>query len=742
MLGVSAVPGAGKTHTLSALAARILSGGSLRRDQEVLIVTLVNSAVNNFNLRISAVVGTRGLIPNFGYRVRTLHGLAHDIVRENPAQVGLDKKFTIVDESASGALLAEAARAWAGAHPEVRDAYLRQDLPQATLRRNEEKEWPALVESVAAAFIRSAKDRGLTPPALGEMLRRQPTRLPLAQMCSEIYQEYQEGLAYRGAVDFDDLIRFAANLLQESDELVERLRFRWPYILEDEAQDSSELQQTILSTLAGSGGNWVRVGDPNQAIFETFTTANPMLLREFIREHDSIPMPESGRCQPSIIELANHLVDWARYTHPIAEIRDALDIPPIEPAPSGDPQPNPPDDPRAIQFVSQGFTPAAECEAIAKSVQGWLPGHSDWTVAVLAMTNTHATNIVNTLQRRGIPCLELLRSTSTTRAVAGSLHRVLQFLSEPTSPRHLSRAYGVWRRDWRAIPERRALLAAVSGRLGRLEHLEDFVAGVASVNESAPARDLSAPDSAPALSTEADELALQDELDRFAVVVARWLTATALPPEQLLLLLAQEIFTEAADLALAHKLALVLGQLADENRDWRLPELTPNLNQIARNERKFLGFSADDSGFDPSQHQGRVVVSTMHKAKGLEWDRVYLASLNNYDFPAGQPGDRYVAEKWYMRGGLNLEAEALAQLDAAVSQSEYQTYVEGDRTAGSRLETARERLRLLYVGITRARRDLVLTWNTGKRGDLRPALAFEELRTWWEQCHPDVPAPL
>jgi DNA helicase-2/ATP-dependent DNA helicase PcrA len=50
------------------------------------------------------------------------------------------------------------------------------------------------------------------------------------------------------------------------------------------------------------------------------------------------------------------------------------------------------------------------------------------------------------------------------------------------------------------------------------------------------------------------------------------------------------------------------------------------------------------------------------------------------------------------------------------------------------LEYIRERLRLLYVGITRARRELIVTWNTGKReaDPKQPALAFNVLRTYWE----------
>jgi DNA helicase-2/ATP-dependent DNA helicase PcrA len=213
------------------------------------------------------------------------------------------------------------------------------------------------------------------------------------------------------------------------------------------------------------------------------------------------------------------------------------------------------------------------------------------------------------------------------------------------------------------------------------------------------------------------------------------LSAVTLPIDQLVLTLTQDVFTDAADLALSHKLALVLRRAADDHPDWRLPELTSELAVIAKNERRFIGFSSDDSGFDPERYRGKVVVTTMHKAKGLEWDRVYLMSVNNYDFPSNMPNDRFISEKWFIRSGLNLEAEALAQLAALESNSEYEWYEEGAATLQSRLDYVKERLRLFYVGITRAKRDLIVTWNTGRQGDALPSLAFSELMGWWESVN-------
>ena len=62
------------------------------------------------------------------------------------------------------------------------------------------------------------------------------------------------------------------------------------------------------------------------------------------------------------------------------------------------------------------------------------------------------------------------------------------------------------------------------------------------------------------------------------------------------------------------------------------------------------------------------MITTVHKAKGLEWDRVYLMSVNAYDFPSALPGDSFISEHWYIRDGLNLEAEALAQLEAVAGR--------------------------------------------------------------------------
>src|SRR5574341_905758 len=401
-MGVSAVPGSGKTFTLSHLAAALverLADAGLADEQEVLIVTFTNPAVNSFRNRIARLVQEqRGLLPYVGYRVRTLHGLAHDIVRMRPSLVGLSEGFEIVDESVSRGIMRQLAENWVRTKGDDLLSYIY--LPQA--ESDDQPRWiirqkgPELVEAIAAAAIRMGKDNRRDPPDLRDKLEASPRDLPLARIGIELYEEYQRSLSYRGAVDFDDLVRLAMLALETDPDFLARLQRQWPFILEDEAQDSSQLQNEMLRLLS-TDRNWVRVGDPNQSIFTTFTTADANLLREFIQDSDVIvrPLPESGRSAPEIIEAANYLVRWSRADAILPpNLHGALADQSIEPTHPGDHQPNP-----AAGYIyldwnpKENITPEDEVKRVTKSLEKYLANYADTpqnerpTIAVLVPEN-------------------------------------------------------------------------------------------------------------------------------------------------------------------------------------------------------------------------------------------------------------------------------------------------------------------------------------------------------------------
>ncbi|MFN8405159.1 MAG: UvrD-helicase domain-containing protein [Anaerolineales bacterium] len=189
--------------------------------------------------------------------------------------------------------------------------------------------------------------------------------------------DYQRALAYRGAVDFDDLIRLALTLLENDEEYLVRLQYRYPFILEDEAQDLSLTQERILFSLSGSRPERSRsdsggadegqvVGDPplrlrsSESAFVAPLSAmivvtgsasatptkpssrhsppppSPELLRAFIQKQSKHRHARVGAFTAVHLKKANHLIDWVMTSHPIPEARTALSVPHIVPVPEDD----------------------------------------------------------------------------------------------------------------------------------------------------------------------------------------------------------------------------------------------------------------------------------------------------------------------------------------------------------------------------------------------------------------------
>jgi DNA helicase II / ATP-dependent DNA helicase PcrA len=724
-LGVSAVPGSGKTQTLSYLAAQLIAEDFVSDDQEVLIVTLVNSAVDNFAARVESFIKDRSLLPGMGYRVRTLHGLASDIVRERPDLAGLGSHFVIADESEAHEILENTAYSWLRSHPDFMRDYTAPDLDPFRDYKLQ-REWQNLIVDIAGEFIRQAKDLQVTPDDVRQLLKKVKASQPLLEMGCDIYSDYQRGLNYRGAADFDDLIRLALQALKSDPDFLARLRYRWPFILEDEAQDSSRLQEEILRLLAGPDGNWVRVGDPNQAIYETFTTASPQFLIDFMQEPGVVSrkLPNSGRSTRSIIELANYLIRWTQEEHPNPNLRSALTTPYIESTPPGDPQPNPVDQPEKIKFIKTRYEPDHEVKDVIRSLQAWLPDNPNATVAVLVPRNERGGKVVEKLKEAGIEIVELLRSSVSTRETASLLTTILRSLADPSSGTKLAKFYKELRERSDRSEHEKALDKSIEELLRKCGRLEDYLWPAPGSDWMEELHQGGIADS------------VLDELDRLRFWICRWQEATLLPVDQLLLTIGQDLFTNPAELALAHKLALAMEHTAKTHPNWHLEEFILEMDNIAQNRRKFTGFSGEDTGFDPDQHKGKVVVATIHKAKGLEWDRVYLMSASNYDFPSGTEYDPYISEKWYIRDRLNIPAETISKLKALVAGDLPGIYMEeGTATYLARTDYAAERLRLLYVGITRARKELVVTWNSGRRSDNIECLPVTALRQYWDDFY-------
>jgi len=716
LMGISAVPGSGKTWTLSNLAVRLILSTDLEPDQEILVVTFSNSAADNFSNRIGEQLRANGLIEGFSYRVRTLHGLANDIIHERPELVGLSNEFGIIDEAETNEIMKDLAAQAMENHFDFLTSLISEDINEKKRESIIKTDFPDFLMNLAKNWIKTVKDKQITISQLEQWLS-EPDTNPLMSICLGIYRGYQAALNYRGAIDFDDLIRYALECLRLDSDLRTQLHHRWPFILEDESQDSSKLQQEILTNLVGEDGNWVRVGDPNQAIFESFTTADPNLLKTFVSRDDvrSVDLPVSGRSAPSIIDLANSMIDWVQTSHPNYAIRDALSEPFIQPTPPGDPQTNPTDLPDSVVLFDQPMTSDQELVYLSKAIKAWLKGNPDSTVAVLTYLNKRASDIVNFLKTEKIEVSDvLMKVPEPTRLSAGAVVLILKSLFDPLNPGHLARCFEVFFRHYQDNPDLYKLVKSTSKLIRTLENTEDYLY----------------PDKKDWIHNLEDEELNQNSLEMlksYRQVMRRWHAAMILPMDQLVLVVAQDLVLENSEIAIIHKLSGFIKSLLENNPHWTDIDVLDELIGISKNNRGFATFSQKEDGFDPDNYKGKVIVATAHKSKGLEWDKVFLSSANNYDYPGGESNESYTSEKWFITDQRNLEAELLYDLESLRVEHSGGIMLRAYDKQDARNDVARERLRLFYVGITRAKKSLTISWNTGTRNNLRASLPFQYL---------------
>ena len=255
---VLAGPGTGKTTTLVEAVARRIEGG-LRPDQ-VLVLTFSRKAAEELRERITARLGT----PVAGPTAWTFHAFCYALLRQQSAGSDAGSELRLLSGAEQDVALRdllrgslELGRAWP---PELRAALSTRGLAQEV-----------------RALLNRAREVGLDPEELAALAVREG-RGDWSALAS-FFGEYLDVLDAQGALDYAELVHRAV-LLAEQPRAGAELRERYRAVFVDEYQDTDPAQERLLQALAGSGRDLVVVGDPDQAVY-AFRGAQVTGLLEF-----------------------------------------------------------------------------------------------------------------------------------------------------------------------------------------------------------------------------------------------------------------------------------------------------------------------------------------------------------------------------------------------------------------------------------------------------------------------------
>jgi DNA helicase-2/ATP-dependent DNA helicase PcrA len=269
--------GSGKTRVLTTRIAWLIQTGQVS-PAGIMAVTFTNKAAKEMLTRLSVMlpVNTRGMW------IGTFHGLCNRLLRTHHRDAALPQTFQILDSADQLSMIKRMLKA---------------------LNVDDEK-YPA---KDLMYFINNAKDRGQRASQLDAYD-------PIERRMVELYDMYDQQCQREGVVDFAELLLRAYELMQRNQPLRHHYQMRFRHILVDEFQDTNDLQYNLLKLLAGHGeqrgGAIFAVGDDDQSIY-AFRGANVGNMQAFEREFEVknlIKLEQNYRSHGHILDSANLLI--------------------------------------------------------------------------------------------------------------------------------------------------------------------------------------------------------------------------------------------------------------------------------------------------------------------------------------------------------------------------------------------------------------------------------------------------
>jgi len=594
--------GAGSGKT-RVIAYRIayLVGSALAEPGEVLAVTFTNKAADEMRARVAGLLGSAAS----AVWISTFHALCARLLRREAPAIGLPRDFVIYDSSDQLAAMKQA----------LRDLHIDESViqPRAALGR-----------------ISHAKNRMETPASIAA--QRFDFR---AEQMAKIFEAYSAALRAAGALDFDDLLLKTVELFERAGDVRARYARRFRFVMVDEYQDTNRPQYMLMRRLAEVHRNLAVVGDPDQSIY-AWRGADIRNILDFEQDFPNatiVRLERNYRSTQVILEAASALI---ANNHHRKEKRLYTD-----------------DQGGELITAARCSDELEEADFVSRTARAALAADRDTSVAVLYRTNAQSRVIEDALRRENLPYQIVGGVRFYERREIKDTLAYLKLLITPHDDVSLRRVINV--------PAR----GVGKGLLDQLDALRGAPGALPLMTDDAP-------------DARSVWTCLTQGLDarRFPSRGAASLTAF----RDLILALTEVSKREVPSVTIA-KVLDQSGYLQDlkEDRSEESDGRIENLAELVSAAREYEGREPDASlaGFvdrlsllsEADEQDGtadaRVLLMTMHSAKGLEFPVVFICGLEEGLFPHAR----------------------------SVNED----------------DDMEEERRLCYVGMTRARRKLVLT---------------------------------
>ena len=533
-MGISAVPGAGKTTILLALIIKLLDRGI--NPENIFVMTYMESAARNFRDRIKTIRSNSSQLPN----ISTIHGLALRIIKENFERLGLNSDFEICDDTQRTRIIKEISQ-------------------KLKLKKTETEEF----------------DRGISVFKMGNGKFTTSSDKKLTSF-EKFFTEYQSILKENNFIDYDDILISSVKLLENNPDIKEHYQNICHYIIEDEAQDSSAIQQKLINILSAKHKNLIRCGDINQAITTTFSNADVEGFRKFITQNLNVSMNRSQRCAKEIWELANKLVLWKKdaffeiYMMPVEGKNPICEH----------------------SIRSEIFEkPLDERNFILKEIKQALKKNPKCTIGILLRNNYQVGQWLNFINNSGLKtitrseCLE-------QKAIFKTIFSILQMVLHPFDNSVIAENYEIL-----------AEMGFYKQRLGtEIRNYEN-----------------------PFIEMNCDNIE-NINLAQFYWDLTYWLSLTHLTPDELAIKIGLHYFSSEIEKSNVYLISTLIKRINNKDFAYVIERLKELAKRTSLSGFKF--FSEEDES-SREFLEGKIQIMTMHKSKGDEFDYVFIPELTD-----------------------------------------------------------------------------------------------------------------